>query len=72
MTELLIIQGMALLSAPALTGIKGIDRFLAERLVQILQRGRFAAAQEDLGIAVADDGICIVFINGLRGKNKRV
>jgi len=56
---------MALLSSSALTGIEGIDRFLAERLVQILQRGRFAAAQEDLGIAVADDGICIVFINGL-------
>ena len=33
MTELLIIQGMALLSAPALTGIEGIDRFLAERLI---------------------------------------
>ena len=63
MTELLVVQGMALLSAPALTGIEGIDRFLAERLVQILQRGRFAAAQEDLGVAVADDGIRIVLID---------
>jgi hypothetical protein len=63
MTELLIVQGMALLSAPALTGIEGIDRFLSERLVQILQRGRFTATQEDLGVAVADDGIRIVLID---------
>ena len=72
MTELLIVQGMALLSASALTGIKGIDRFLAERLIQILQRCRFAATQKDLRITVANDGIRVVFINGLRGKNKRV
>ena len=63
MTELLIVQGMALLSAPALTGIEGIDRFLSERLVQILQRGRFTAAQEDLRIAVADNGIRIVLVD---------
>ena len=54
---------MALFSAPTLTGIEGIDRFLTERLVQILQRCRFAAAQEDLGIAVADYGIRIVLID---------
>lgn len=63
MTKLLIVQGMALLSAPALTGVEGIDRFLAERLVQILQRCRFAAAQKDLGVTVADDGIRIVLID---------
>ena len=63
MTELLVVQGMALLSASALTGIEGINRFLAERPVQILQRCRFAAAQEDLGVAVADDGVRIVFID---------
>ena len=66
MTELLIIQGMALLSAPALTGVEGIDRFLPKRLVQILQRGRFTAAQEDLRIAVADNGIRVVLIDCLQ------
>ena len=50
MTELLIIQGMALLSSSALTGVEGIDRFLSEGLVQILQRCRFAATQKDLRI----------------------
>ena len=54
---------MALLSAPALTGIESINRFLAEGLVQILQCGRFTAAQEDLRIAVADDGIRVVLID---------
>ena len=48
---------MTLFSAPAFTGIEGIDRFFAERLVQILQCCRFAATQEDLGITVADDRI---------------
>ena len=54
---------MTLFSAPALSGIEGIDRFLAEGLVQILQRCRFAATQKDLGVTVADDGIRIVFID---------
>ena len=54
---------MALFSAPALTGIEGIDRFLAKRLVQSFQRCRFTAAQEDLRIAVSDDGIRIVLID---------
>lgn len=42
------------------------DRFLAEGFGKFLQSGRFRAAQEDLAVHVADDGIGIVLVNGLQ------
>ena len=72
--QLLIVQAVADLAPAALAGVEGIDGLLAQRLVQLLQRGRLLTAQEQGGIAVADDGIGAVLIQrfqlGLRLKHQ--
>lgn len=72
--QLLIVQAVADLAPAALAGVEGIDGLLAQRLVQFLQRGRLLTAQEQGGIAVADDGIGAVLIQrfqlGLRLKHQ--
>ncbi len=60
MAELLVIQGMAFPSAFAFTCIIGIDRLFAQCLIEILHGSRFTTAQEDLAVAVADDGIGVI------------
>ncbi len=64
--QLLIVQAVADLAPAALTGVEGIDGLLAQRLVQLLQRGRLLAAQEQGCIAVSDDGIGAVLIQRLQ------
>lgn len=49
-TQFLIVKRVGLLPAPALAGVIGVDGFLAQGLVQILQRSRLRAAKEQAGI----------------------
>ena len=63
--QFLIIQRMGNLTAPALAGVEGVYRFFPQAGGQLLQRGRLLAAQEDGAIAVANDGVGVVLVNGL-------
>ena len=56
---------MRRLPAPALAGIVGVDCLLAKRLAQLLERARLRAAEEQAGIAVADDGVGVVLVERL-------
>ena len=66
LAQLLVVGSVAWTIASCIRGIEGIDRFLAERFGEFLQSGGFGAAQEDLAVHVADDGIGIVLVNGLQ------
>ena len=52
-TELLIIERVGNLSASALAGIERVDCFLAERLIQLFQRGRFSTAKEETTVDIS-------------------
>ena len=56
---------MGNLSASALAGIERVDCFLAERLIQLFQRGRFSAAEEDTTVHVTDDCVGVVLVQSL-------
>ena len=66
MPHLLIIQAVGLLPSAALTGIVSVDRLLTENLVQVLQRGCFRSAKENLAVAVTDNGIGVVLVDGFQ------
>ena len=51
--------------ATALSGVVGVDGFLAQHGSQLLEGGRFLTAQEDGSIHVTDDGIRVVLIDRL-------
>lgn len=65
MSQFLIVQAVRQFPSSALSGVVGIDRFLAERLIQFLQCCWFRAAKEDPRIHVADDRICVVLVDRL-------
>ena len=48
----------------ALSGVVGVDGFLAQHGSQFLEGSRLLAAQENGGIHIADDGIGVVLVNG--------
>ena len=51
------------------TGVRGVERInglLAQHLGQVFQSGRLAAAQKNLRIHVAHDGVRIVLVDGLQ------
>ena len=66
LAELLIVGAVTGAVSPGVGSIEGIDRFLAQSLCQFLQCCRLRAAKEDLAVAVADDGICIVLVDGFQ------
>ena len=49
----------------ALSGVVGVDGFLAQHGSQLLEGGWLLTAQEDGSIHVADDGICVILIDRL-------
>ena len=51
--------------ASALAGVVGVDGLLAQRLAQLLERARLRAAEEQAGVAVADDGVGVVLVERL-------
>ncbi len=56
---------MGQLTAPAFAGIVGVDGLLAQLGRQLLQGGRFLAAQEDGAVAVADNSVGVVKIDSM-------
>ena len=61
----LVVEAVGGLPPPALTGVVQVNGLLAQSGVQVLEGGGLRAAQEEGGVAVADDGVSIVLINGL-------
>ena len=49
----------------ALSGIVGVDGFLAQHGSQLFEGSRLFTAQEDGCIHVTDDGICVILIDCL-------
>ena len=49
----------------ALSGVVGVDGFLAQHGGQLLEGGRLLAAQEDGTVHIADDGVGVVLVDGL-------
>lgn len=50
------------LPSSAFAGVVGINSLLAQCRGQLLQRGRFCAAQEQDGVHIADDGIGMILV----------
>ena len=63
--ELLVVQAVRRLPAAALAGVVGVYGLAAQRLAQLLERARLRAAEEQAGIAVADDGVGVVLVERL-------
>ena len=63
--QFLIVERVGGFPATALSGVVGVDGFLAQHGSQLLESGRLLTAQENGSIHVADDGICIVLIDCL-------
>ena len=63
--ELLVVERVRRLPAAALAGVVGVDGLLAQRLAQFLERARLRAAEEQAGVAVADDGVGVVLVECL-------
>lgn len=63
--ELLVVERVRRLPAAALAGVVGVDGLLAQRLAQLLERARLRAAEEQAGVAVADDGVGVVLVERL-------
>ena len=63
--QFLIVERVGGFPATALSGVVGVDGFLAQHGSQLLEGGWLLTAQEDGSIHVADDGIRIVLIDRL-------
>ena len=56
---------MGNLAAPVLGLIEAVDGLLAQQLRNLFQRPFLLASQKQGAVAVADDGICRVLVDGL-------
>lgn len=63
--QFLIVERVGSFPATALSGVVGVDGFLAQHGSQLLEGGRLLTAQEDGSIHVPDDGIRVVLIDRL-------
>ena len=63
--ELLVVERVRRLPAARFTRVVGVDGLLAKRLAQLLERARLRAAEEQAGVAVADDGVGVVLVERL-------
>ena len=63
--ELLVVQAVRGLTPAAFAGVIGVDGFLAQELLHLLERRLFLSAEEEQRIAVADNGVRIVLVDGL-------
>ena len=52
--------------ATGVRGVECVDGFLAQHFRQVFQSGRLAAAEENLTVHVAHDGICVVLVDGFQ------
>ena len=66
MTEFLIVGAIAWAIAAGIRIVVAVDGFLAECFGKIFQGGRLAAAEENLAVHVAHDGIRIILVDGFQ------
>ena len=66
LSQLLIIHPVGRAAPSGLGGAEHIYGLLPQSGVQLLQRGRLRAAQEELGVHVPHDGVRIVLVDGLQ------
>ena len=66
MAEFLIVGAIAWAIATGIRIVVAVDGFLAECFGKIFQSGRLAAAEEDLRIHIADNGIGVVLVDGFQ------
>ena len=52
--------------ATGVRGVEGVDGLLAQHLGQVFQGGRLTAAEENLAVHVAHDGVRIVLVDGFQ------
>ena len=52
--------------ATGVRGVERINRFFAQHFGQIFQGGRFGAAEENLAVHVAHNGVRIVLVDGFQ------
>lgn len=64
--QLLIVERVGSFTPTALSGVVGVDGFLAQHGNQLFEGGWLLTAQEDGSIHVADDGICVILIDRLQ------
>ena len=66
MAEFLIVGAIAWAIATGIGIVVAVDGFLAECFGKIFQGGGFAAAEENLAVHVAHDGIRIILVDGFQ------
>ena len=66
MAHLLERSAIAGAVATGIRGVEGVDGLLAQHLGQVFQGGRLTAAEENLAVHVAHDGIRIVLVDGFQ------
>lgn len=66
MAEFLIVGAIAWAIATGVRIVVAVDGFLAECFGKIFQGGRLAAAEENLAVHVAHDGIRIILVDGFQ------
>ena len=66
MTHLLERSAIAGAVATSIRGVEGVDGLLAQHLGQVFQGGRLTAAEENLAVHVAYDGVRIVLVDGFQ------
>ena len=66
MAEFLIVGAIAWAIATGIRIVVAVDGFLAECFGKIFQGGRLAAAEENLAVHVAHDGIRIILVDGFQ------
>ena len=66
MAEFLIVGSIAWAIATGIRIVVAVDGFLAECFGKIFQGGRLAAAEKDLRIHIADNGVGVVLVDGFQ------
>ena len=66
MTEFLIVGAIAWAIAAGIGIVVAVDGFLAECFGKIFQGGRLTAAEKNLAVHIAHDGIRIIFVDGFQ------
>ena len=66
MAEFLIVGSIAWAIATGIRIVVAVDGFLAECFGKIFQGGRLTAAEENLAVHIAHDGIRIIFVDGFQ------
>ena len=66
MAEFLVVGAIAWAIATGIRIVVAVDSFLAECFRQLFQGGGFAAAEEDLRIHIADNGVGVILVDGFQ------